>query len=460
MKIRQKLIDFKSRLSDRHMYSIILVVTAVIAGFGVYQYKRSIDFRNKVENGYRRAFTELVHYTNNLDATLTKATIANSPTQLSGLAVDLWRQAAFAQANLGQLPVSSTELDNTSKFLSQVGDYTYSLSKKAQNGQQLSQKEIDQLTELQKLSASLNDKLVQMESEMFAGVLRFGEFKGITSKISSENANTFEDSMVQIEDNFSEYASLIYDGPFSEHIQNRQPRMIVDEPEINQEQAKEKISSFIGADKVSAVEITSETNSVIPTFSCTVNKTDNNQIFAEVTKNGGFVLLLLKDRQPENAILNVTDAAKFARDFLLKNNFPNMYESYYQREGNTVLINYAYKQDDYVMYTDLIKVKVALDDGEILGFESHGYLTNHLKERPLPNDLISEDDALKKINPALSISAINKAMIPLEDGKEVFCYELKGTQNEKNFLVYINVKTGAEEKILILLENEDGTLTI
>ncbi len=137
-----------------------------------------------------------------------------------------------------------------------------------------------------------------------------------------------------------------------------------------------------------------------------------------------------------------------------------MYESYYQREGNTVLINYAYKQDDYVMYTDLIKVKVALDDGEILGFESHGYLTNHLKERPLPNDLISEDDALKKINPALSISAINKAMIPLEDGKEVFCYELKGTQNEKNFLVYINVKTGAEEKILILLENEDGTLTI
>ena len=35
MKFREKLKDFKARLSDRHMYSIVLVVTAVIAGFGI-----------------------------------------------------------------------------------------------------------------------------------------------------------------------------------------------------------------------------------------------------------------------------------------------------------------------------------------------------------------------------------------------------------------------------------------
>ena len=108
----------------------------------------------------------------------------------------------------------------------------------------------------------------------------------------------------------------------------------------------------------------------------------------------------------------------------------------------------------------MIKVKIALDTGEMIGFEAHGYITNHLDKRQLPAESISEGEARGKVNSAIEISDINKAMIPLENGKEVFCYELKGRHNDKNFLVYINVENGNEEKILILLENENGTLTI
>ena len=51
------------------------------------------------------AFTELVHYVDNLDSTLTKVTLTASPVQLRALATDLWRYS-FAQANLGQLPIA------------------------------------------------------------------------------------------------------------------------------------------------------------------------------------------------------------------------------------------------------------------------------------------------------------------------------------------------------------------
>ena len=207
------------------------------------------------------------------------------------------------------------------------------------------------------------------------------------------------------------------------------------------------------------VDITGERNGDILTYSCTASVQDR-QIYAEVTKNGGHVLLVLDERQPEQAQMEVQDAAMAARDFLARNGYQNMFESYYQREGNTVLINYAFKQGDYVIYTDLIKVKIALDTGEMIGFEAHGYITNHLDKRQLPAESISEGEARGKVNSAIEISDINKAMIPLENGKEVFCYELKGRHNDKNFLVYINVENGNEEKILILLENENGTLTI
>ena len=294
---------------------------------------------------------------------------------------------------------------------------------------------------------------------MFGGVLRFGSFSNITSKITGGGEQSFDKSMSEIENGFSEYASLIYDGPFSEHVRNRKPRMIQDAPQISEDEAKARLMNFIGADKVSSVEITGESNGDILTYSCTASVQDR-QIYAEVTKNGGHVLLVLDERQPEQAQMEVQDAAMAARDFLARNGYQNMFESYYQREGNTVLINYAFKQGDYVIYTDLIKVKIALDTGEMIGFEAHGYITNHLDKRQLPAESISEGEARGKVNSAIEISDINKAMIPLENGKEVFCYELKGRHNDKNFLVYINVENGNEEKILILLENENGTLTI
>lgn len=43
---------------------------------------------------------------------------------------NVWREASVAQSCLAQLPINSNELENTSKFLNQVSDYSYSLSKK------------------------------------------------------------------------------------------------------------------------------------------------------------------------------------------------------------------------------------------------------------------------------------------------------------------------------------------
>ena len=112
------------------------------------------------------------------------------------------------------------------------------------------------------------------------------------------------------------------------------------------------------------------------------------------------------------------------------------------------------------MYSDLIKVKIALDDGEILGMEATGYLNNHT-ERDLAETEISIDEAKETLNSNLEILSEGMAVIPLEDENiEVLCYEFKGKVEDKEFLVYINVQTGEEEEILVILETEGGTLTI
>ena len=136
-----------------------------------------------------------------------------------------------------------------------------------------------------------------------------------------------------------------------------------------------------------------------------------------------------------------------------------MKESYYDRSNNVATINYAYVQNGVTMYSDLIKVKIALDNGDIIGFESRGYLMSH-KQRDIPQNLISEAAAKAKINPHLTIRTSSMAMIPLESKREVLCYAFQGSFDDQNFIIYINAATGKEEKILMLIESEDGILTM
>lgn len=52
--------------------------------------------------------------------------------------------------------------------------------------------------------------------------------------------------MENVEESFREYPTLIYDGPFSEHIENQQSQMLANEPEITGEEARKRAEEFLG----------------------------------------------------------------------------------------------------------------------------------------------------------------------------------------------------------------------
>ena len=69
-----------------------------------------------------------------------------------------------------------------------------------------------------------------------------------------------------------------------------------------------------------------------------------------------------------------------------------MQENYYMKENGFITVNYAYKQDD----VDLIKVKIALDNEEVTGLETTGYLNCHY-DREISTNITSVDNAKKNI---------------------------------------------------------------
>lgn len=461
-KIKEKLYNWKDRLKDRHMLTIVVVFLVIIAGMGVFIYKKQIQYRQTMENQYNMAFFELVDYVQNVENYLAKSLISKTPEHGAETLTNVWREANLASCYLGQIPISTNELANTSKFLNQVSEYSYSLSRKNIYNESLTQEDLDNLKQLHEYSVELENTLNQLSSDMSEGRISWGELtKKGNLAFAKQVSNISQDSFKNIEDNFQEYAGLIYDGAFSEHITSIEKRGLTGE-EIDEEQAKQKAKEFIGEEKIEEIVsngLVQNGNIIVYDFYAKLKNNKDSQVHVSIAKKGGHVVLMNYNRDIGAEILLQEEANEKGKTFLKEKGFSNMKETYYLKQDGIVTINYAYVQNDIIMYPDLIKVKIALDNGEILGIETTGYLNSHT-ERKLKEPEITVEDAKKNLNENLEILGEGLAVIPTDWQTEILCYEFKGKVNDTEFLVYINAENGREENILVIINTPNGTLTM
>ena len=466
--LKEKVYDWRNRLRDRHMLTLVVTLVTVIVILGLYTYKRERDFRQASENSYNMAFFELVDYVENVETYLAKSLISSTPEEGAETLSHLWREADLAQSYLARLPIGSQELANTSKFLNQVSDYSFSLSRKNIYNERLTQEDFDNLTMLHSYSVELENTLNQLSADMNDGRISWGELTNKGSSVfATQVSNISQDSFSSLEENFNEYAGLIYDGAFSEHITSVEKKGLTGE-DIDEERAKQIATDFVGQDKIK--EITSQglsENANIQAYYFTValkdEKDRNNNLAISVTKKGGHVIFMNYDRNIEAQTISEERANEIGIDFLNSKGFPNMKQTYYLNQGGALTINYAYNQKtnfgEVIMYPDLIKLKIALDNGEVLGIETTGYLNSHF-ERNLMAPKISKEKAKESLNKNLNIQSEGLAVIPTEYHTEIFCWEFKGKIEETEFLVYINAENGNEENILVIKNTPNGTLTM
>ena len=453
-----KLVEWKNRLKKGHMFSVIMVLLVIVAILGFLLYRKQREYRQASENSYNMAFYELVDYVQNVETYLAKSLISSTPEHGAETLTNLWREANLAQSYLARLPIESQELQNTEKFLNQVSDYSYSLSRKNIYDEALTQEDLDNLTELHGYSVDLENMLNQLSEDLNQGRFKWDELtKKGTVAFAQQVDNISKESFSNLEENFHEYSGLIYDGAFSEHLTSSEPKGLTGE-EISEEDAKQKAIDFIGEDKCKEVtNMGLSENATIPVYDFSITNYDDNTINISVSKKGGHIVNMNTNRDVSVEIISQEEANSKGKEFLSSKGFENMKETYYLKQEGIVTINYAATQDNVTLYSDLIKVKVALDNGEILGVETTGYLNNHTI-RNFTKPKITVDEAKSKLNKNLQLESEGLAMIPTEWKTEIFCYEFKGKVDDREFLVYINVENGREEDILIITDTPNGTL--
>ncbi len=456
---------FKMQL-DRKQYHKAMVVfaaaliLAVFFGYNTYTEKK--QYQTFLQNTYQKSFRELVMNVENIKLLLEKVEVSASPLQSNSIMTQAWMQSYSAAENLGQLPITHVALSKTEKYLNQVSDYSYSLSRTNAQNKIISDKDMEQVSKLRQYAGELLGQLHEMEEDVSQGKVRFGEIRKqgrLVLRRASKSA--VEVKFGNMEDKFNNYPSMIYDGPFSDNIIEGKPKALVGE-DINLEKAKEKAKKFLGEDKTGKVIETSSGKGKIHTFSLEVTPKDNdkgNAISIDITKKAGLTLWMLNPREIPEKKLTDQQASDKAQKFLKEQGFGELTETYFLKNDNTTTITYVgVTKEGILIYPDLLKVKVALDNGEIVGFDAYQYIMAHTK-RNIPKPKLTEEQARKKISQRLKIERVKLALIPLPGDKEQLCYEFKGKYNQADYFVYINADTGYEENILRIIKDEDGTLT-
>ena len=454
-RFEKKIIEIKNKIGKKNTGIILFSLVCIIALFSMILLKRFKIEKQEVQDSYNRAMYDFVSDINNIENEMTKLKITSNDTYTMTTLASVFAKSNSAKANLDILPFSAGSISNVSKFLNQLSDFSYSLMRNILNGNEISEYK-ENIDSLYIKISELSDVVENIYTDLTASNIKWDELEKVgDEKIKESTAQKELSSVNYIGKTFTEYEGIIYDGAFSNHILTAKPEFLNGNI-LSSDEAKNLVKEELN---IESIEFKSEQDGRLPlyVFETKLSGFDTLKTLY-VTKEDGKVYQMISDRKSTIENINIDEAEKKATEYINNLGIDNIVPTYYLKSENMVTISFAATQDDVIIYSDLIKVKVALDNGEIMTYEANGYIYNH-KERNI-NASKTIDEAREVLYKDLTIENERLCIIPTDSKDEVLVYEFEGIIDENRFLVYVNANTLVEEKIYILLETEGGTLAM
>lgn len=448
--------------------TLIRVITFSLAALlvlGGFWLDASLSLQNTqthLESVYLRALGDLSDAVSAMGSALQKAMYTGAPLTQTAVSAELMAQSGSAKAALAALPFTQERTERVSRFLSQVGDYALALSRKSAAGLPMEERDLENLSALREYAGKLSGALGQIQARLSA------EQSGIVRTVSLlNNVGPLEELALldgdfdQLAEEFAQFPALLYDGPFSDHIDRREPLFLKNQEPVTRDQAAGLAAAFLDCPE-EELRFSGEGGGSLPVYSFTWESSMVN-----ITRQGGRVSYFRRDGAAGSARLGSArissrDALRAAGDYLATLDLPPMEESYYVQNDGLCAINFHTTLDlegeRVLCYPDLVKVVVELHEGGAVELDCTGFLMNH-RERSLDGPAVSREEAEKSLSPALRAESADLAVIPTPGLSEVLCWELHCTAADgTEVLSYVNAATGQEEQLYLLQRDEHGVL--
>ncbi|MDB4898010.1 MAG: hypothetical protein JWN15_4272 [Firmicutes bacterium] len=461
-----------------------------LAVWGVWTYRlteTNSGYAIAMEAQDQRHFNDMSRHVEQMQALLGKALVTGSPGQNMRYMADVYTHSEAAATSFHSLPLPAQLGAGTGKFLRQVGDFSASLLRHEAAGREMDVASRAELGRLRTEAANLSAQLQVINADHNQGgfrwnapprftwyTLRHGYHPNADPVTTQDQApaNLIPAGWDQVRAAMDKLPVMVYDGPFSDHVNARRPAM--SGAPVARPEAESRMRAYLPGSQGYRVTDVAELTTNLPAYSFRLDPAtaapgaarggagDNPgwTTTVDVSKNGGFLVQLLNSRMVGNPTIDLARARALGQAYLSSVGYPGMIAAYGEVRDGIATIQYAYQEHGVLIYPDQAKVNVALDNGEILAVDARQYLMSH-HPRSLPAPQLTPREAEDRVNPDLAVARVQLTLIPsLSGADEILAYEFLGSLGQDAYLVYINAESGGEEQVLQQVQTDGGTFAL
>ncbi|MED1468073.1 germination protein YpeB [Bacillus salipaludis] len=430
---------------------LIGVLTIGVAGTAFWGYQEHQE-KNAVllnaENNYQRAFHGLTYQVDLLHDKIGTTLAMNSRHSLSPSLAEVWRITSEAHNDVGQLPLTLLPFNKTEEFLANIGNFSYRTAIRDLDKEPLTDKEYNSLKVLYKQSGEIQNELRNVQAMVLKNNLRWMDVELALASGKEMTDNTIIDGFKTVEKTVTGYDETDLGPTFAnmqkkdENFKNIKGKKITRTEAVSE---AKKYMRFDGDSKVKVTENGKGSDYGFYSVSIKNSKTDQ-EASMDITKKGGFPIWFINHRDVKKQTISLNDAGNRAAKFLKDQGFTDLELFESTQYDNIGVLNFVTTLNKVRVYPESIKVKVALDNGDIIGVSAEEYLKTH-HDRKIPSPVITMKQARSKVNPKFKVMEDREAIIVNDLNKEVLCYEFLGTIGEDTYRIFINAQNGIEEDV-------------
>lgn len=461
-------------------FSITFAIAfAVSLGWGIYEYRMLKEYKIETGNQYKRALNDLVTDLNEVETSMSKVKVANSPAQKVLYLGQTWKGSESAVSKFGQLPTDEIGISYIDTLANQVGDFSKTLTKKMASVEEMSAEEQKTFNDMHERIIEVN-RAVQEISNQFAaenlawvdkppGLLqKMGLGKSLQMAAEGEESNgnnkttqegeqaaqqtptSVRGGLKQLDVSLQKYQPFTYQGELDKHSVAKP--LGLPPGEINESKAVSIAKDFlkkIGYEGATP-QVTGLSEEPLGGFDITFK-----EAYLQISKKGGVVTFFRDQREISDRKLDVQEAIDKATKTMNQLGW-DLVVTATQDIGSYIQLDLVAHEGKVRLYPDKIRLTVAMDNGELVGFDANPYYAYH-HDRKL-NEVLTLEQAKAKLNKNFKVLENRLALISKLGTDEAFCYEFRGTASGEEYLVYINALDGSEEKISRVVDTPRGKL--
>lgn len=415
--------------------------------YGITQGQAS-GYSMQLENIYKKNYYELVDSVNSSDMQISKLLASDNEDYQAKMLSEISQNAKEMQSSIAALPLTGENILESVRFINQMSGYSKTLEDKVSKGGSLTEQDLKTLNDMHESLTEMKRYLNHLSNKMLHGY----SILEASSRMNGEY-DEFTLDFAQVKTDDADYPTMIYDGPFSDSVVNQKVKGLSGS-EMSKEDVYKRIDEIFK--NVSSIKYQGQTDGRFNTYNYTLTNSDGQKLYVQATKIGGHVLTVSGSVESDVKNISKEQAEKIALDFAKENGVEDATIVWDEILKSQAYFNIAPKQNGIILYPDLVKVKIDMEKGDVIGYDSIAYWTNHT-DRTLSNALISFDKARENINDSFNIKNERLCLSPLDYNREVLCLEFECERNGSTYYIYLNAQTGKEENILKVVKTDDGS---